>query len=205
MGVVTGGGGATFTGGTITKALEIDNDAASHVALMVKGHSGQSVDLATVEDNAGHAFLEVGALGGVTVQARDPGQGTNSLQVNSDTNNQLAAFVVNDLASGLFSFVVGGDGVVTIQSLAATTTPLSLVAHTGQTGPLLVAVDENSTNHNRIAANGYLVIGEGVPTDADIGNGTAQLWFDSTNGASKLMVRAKSTNGTVVTGSLALA
>ena len=31
------------------------------------------------------------------------------------------------------------------------------------------------------------------------------LWFDATNGASKLMIRAKSANGTSVTGSVSLA
>jgi hypothetical protein len=44
-----------------------------------------------------------------------------------------------------------------------------------------------------------------VPADADLAAGEAAVWFDSTNGASKLMVKAKSANGTVVTGSVTLA
>jgi hypothetical protein len=58
----------------------------------------------------------------------------------------------------------------------------------------------------RVAAGGRF--GHAVttaPADADVATGEAQLWFDSTNGAAKLMCKAKSANGTVVTGQLALA
>jgi hypothetical protein len=44
-----------------------------------------------------------------------------------------------------------------------------------------------------------------APASTDLSAGQCALWFDQTNGASKLMVKAKSANGTVVTGSLALA
>lgn len=44
-----------------------------------------------------------------------------------------------------------------------------------------------------------------APADADVGTSQAYLWFDNTNGAGKLMVKAKTANGTVVTGSVTLA
>lgn len=44
-----------------------------------------------------------------------------------------------------------------------------------------------------------------APADASLSNGEAVLWYDQTNGAAKLMVKAKTANGTVVTGQLALA
>lgn len=44
-----------------------------------------------------------------------------------------------------------------------------------------------------------------APADALINPGDAALWFDKTNGASKLMIKARSADGTLVTGSVALA
>lgn len=43
-----------------------------------------------------------------------------------------------------------------------------------------------------------------APDDSSLSNGELALWFDQTNGAAKLMVKAKTANGTVVTGNLAL-
>jgi hypothetical protein len=44
-----------------------------------------------------------------------------------------------------------------------------------------------------------------APADASLAAGQCALWLDDTNGASKFMVKAKSANGTVVTGSVTLA
>lgn len=44
-----------------------------------------------------------------------------------------------------------------------------------------------------------------APADGDLVAGEMALWFDSTNGASKLMVKAKQADGTVKTGNVALA
>lgn len=53
---------------------------------------------------------------------------------------------------------------------------------------------------------GYPVIEfTSAPADSILFPGGAALWFDDTNGASKLMVKAQSANGTVVTGSVNLA
>jgi len=50
-----------------------------------------------------------------------------------------------------------------------------------------------------------VIITHAAPADAVLNPGNAALWFDQTNGASKLMVKAMSANGTVVTGSVPLA
>jgi hypothetical protein len=44
-----------------------------------------------------------------------------------------------------------------------------------------------------------------APADASVAAGQMFIWFDQTNGAAKLMVKAKQADGTVRTGSLALA
>jgi hypothetical protein len=53
--------------------------------------------------------------------------------------------------------------------------------------------------------NFVLVKAHAVPADADLSAGDAAVWYDQTNGAAKLMVKAKTANGTVVTGSVTLA
>jgi hypothetical protein len=58
----------------------------------------------------------------------------------------------------------------------------------------------------------FLVSREGVvtlaahaaPTDGNLNAGWLSFWFDQTNGAAKLMVKAKQADGTVVTGLLPL-
>lgn len=49
------------------------------------------------------------------------------------------------------------------------------------------------------------VTASSVPADADVPTGKVFWWFDSTNGAAKVMFKGKSANGTVVTASVALA
>ncbi len=62
----------------------------------------------------------------------------------------------------------------------------------------------------KLDVNGYLR-GAGVfntlnsaPADEDLAPGECALWFDKTNGAAKLMIKAKQNDGTVKTGSVSL-
>jgi len=58
----------------------------------------------------------------------------------------------------------------------------------------------------RITNGGYVILQlHAAPADVVLQAGDCSLWFDQTNGASKLMVKGKSANGTVVTGSVTLA
>jgi hypothetical protein len=53
---------------------------------------------------------------------------------------------------------------------------------------------------------GILISAVHAAPDSDyLGPGDLVLWFDQSNGAAKLMVKAKTANGTVVTGSVNLA
>ncbi len=49
-----------------------------------------------------------------------------------------------------------------------------------------------------------ILIGPNQPTDASLVPNQVTMWFDSTNGSSKLMVKGKSADGTVVTGEVDL-
>lgn len=58
---------------------------------------------------------------------------------------------------------------------------------------------------SRVSASGHLGTRVNVaPSDSTLPPGEAMFWFDSTNGAAKLMVKARQADGTVKTGSLPL-
>lgn len=51
----------------------------------------------------------------------------------------------------------------------------------------------------------YITRSHAAPADADLAAGDMAVWFDQTNGAAKFMIKAKQADGTVRTGSVALA
>lgn len=58
----------------------------------------------------------------------------------------------------------------------------------------------------RITAAGHFAVrANTAPLDGDLVTGEAAFWFDSTNGASKLMIKAKQADGTIKSGSVNLA
>lgn len=76
----------------------------------------------------------------------------------------------------------------------------------GQTGDQMRIVDSATATQARFDKNGVLMIKRNTaPADADVNTGECAFWFDSTNGAAKLMFKAKQADGTVRTGSVALA
>jgi hypothetical protein len=64
----------------------------------------------------------------------------------------------------------------------------------------------DGTVYGTMSENGYWTTRKvAAPADAEIEAGEAAYWLDATNGASKFKIKAKSANGTVVTGEVALA
>ncbi len=75
-----------------------------------------------------------------------------------------------------------------------------------QSGNLFEAQDSASTIYGTITENGYWTTRKtAAPADAELTAGELAFWFDATNGAAKAMFKAKQADGTVRTGSLALA
>lgn len=107
---------------------------------------------------------------------------------------------------------------LTIDQPDATAVPLRVNGTSGM-NPLatVLEVDDDSTSgiallyvtHGGqvvVSDTGLLVVsGRAAPADSALLAAQASIWYDSTNGASKLMVKAKSANGTVVTGAVNLA
>lgn len=66
------------------------------------------------------------------------------------------------------------------------------------------SADGNFTRLAMLTNKGAVIGVNAAPADADINAGEAFVWFDDTNGASKMMVKAKQADGTVRTGSVVL-
>ena len=76
------------------------------------------------------------------------------------------------------------------------------------TGEIRLAGNVNFTSAATAPAAGLSgavkVTAVAAPADGDLAAGQAFIWLDATNGAGKLMVKAKTANGTVATGSVTL-
>lgn len=109
-----------------------------------------------------------------------------------------------DTASGGF-LLFGATGQLTLQPESGAGSLILQGDATGTTD-MLEAIGASSAGTARIDAAGrFATTAHSAPGDSAVAAGTAFIWFDQTNGASKLMVKAKSANGTVVTGQVALA
>lgn len=106
---------------------------------------------------------------------------------------------------GLMVIAAGGGYGVSINSPVPGDILLNVAAGAGQTGDLIVAFDEDFNKVVRVLPRGAVVIAaHATPDDADIATGQMALWFDQTPSASKFMIKAKDSDGTVVTGEVAL-
>lgn len=119
---------------------------------------------------------------------------------------------VQDLISAADSaqdivFTVTEEGRVVISSSDTTLAPLSVEPLNALDADVdLVLLSVAGVIVGGYSRNGYWWTRKNAaPADAELASNEMALWFDATNGAAKLMVKAKSANGTVVAGSLALA
>lgn len=108
-----------------------------------------------------------------------------------------AVLVVNDVDGE-----DGGDIQGDSQGLLQVRYPFgaSIVATTGHASGAGTSADQVALDSRR----GVTVRLHAAPSDEIIRNGEMCIWFDQTNGAGKLMIKAKTANGTVVTGEVAL-
>lgn len=84
--------------------------------------------------------------------------------------------------------------------------PITARGTGAQTGDLIRAETSAGAAKLRIDPSGYIVVSlHAAPADAALNAGDLALWFDQTDGAGKLMVKAKTANGTVATAAVALA
>lgn len=78
-------------------------------------------------------------------------------------------------------------------------------SHASSTGDITQFLAAGAIKARVSRAGAISTLANTAPADAAISAGEAAIWFDSTNGSAKLMVKAKQADGTVKTGSIPLA
>jgi hypothetical protein len=132
---------------------------------------------------------------------------------------QVSALFATQNSGGSTLFSVAANGVVSVggvltgatfsvnnNNATGGTVAARVRAHPSQSVDILQCQNSGGTpvaGINKVGAV-YTALNT-VPADADIVAGQCLFWFDSTNGAAKLMIKAKQADGTVRTGSVALA
>src|SRR6266404_2144044 len=188
MGIVSGG-----SGGGAAAPLTLTGTSATNAPLTVTG--------VALDD-----YPNFQPHGQITVVIPSPG-GTGP-SIESPAGVPLAYLASDEIA---------GQGVghlELVRKAAAGGFPLARVSLSAaggyyQTGPDSSILADDGTDNliavgPAISSSSVFIIGKGVatPPDADLNAGDVGLWLDATNGAAKLMVKAKQANGTVVTPGL---
>lgn len=170
------GGGSSFNGGTITSPLVVN------VASTVGGKNLLYLENSANPDTAAwFEFID---------------DGSGNVNVTLNIVGALNGRAIIDLAEDNF------DGNVHLNTNGSSIVPRS----TSGEGDAALRVGRPGTGETRIFRDGATVLStHAAPADAALVAGDCALWFDQTNGAAKLMVKAKQADGTVKTGSLALA
>jgi hypothetical protein len=107
--------------------------------------------------------------------------------------------------------IFANDGGITLERVTGSG---NTSIQTGQIGfstsvdtlePAIYVLNAGSITFQVTKAGIIVTNANAAPADGILNAGQMALWFDKTNGAAKLMVKAKQANGTVVTGQVALA
>jgi hypothetical protein len=180
--------GSAFNGGTITTPLVVAPSDPSAIPIKITpaaGATAAATDLIEIYDDAGNLIGYWDARG--NVEADPAAAATNVTQ----------AFTSK--GAGRFDASTANGAELAARPASST----YMQAASGQRAE--VTVSGAARVPFAVAADAVLVLVTGAPADATLAASELALWFDPTNGAAKLMIKAKQANGTVVTASIALA
>lgn len=169
-----------------------------------------SVD-ATGSTTSAPRTVGVTNLGSGTAARVQFGDANNAFQVKNGGRLEIFSYwgvnISGNRQGSNPSFGSGGSGddVLLVDSVQGSVVTLGVKAAGSQSASIQEWRDSSSNVLTRINKDGYLMTRKtAAPADADLATGEMALWFDSTNGAAKLMIKAKQADGTVRTGSVAL-
>ncbi|MDQ8050735.1 hypothetical protein [Luteibacter sp.] len=132
------------------------------------------------------------------------GQVAAGIQVQNSTPTTVAQFLTNG-TGGIGGLITNTTLWVNNNLATGSVVAHRIRAHPSQTAECLRVENSGGTAIAGINKAGAIFTAlNTVPADADIAAGQCFLWFDSTNGAAKLMIKAKQADGTVRSGSVAL-
>ncbi len=157
-----------------TATNTIQPTANSAVPLVVKGHATQAVSLQEWQNSGGSALVLINPSGFIT------GNGGAAFLGQNDPVTQVTA----------------GDQFRRC---------LLLQAAASQSADIQQWSDSTPTILSRVNKAGYFMTRKvAAPADGDLASSELAIWLDATNGAGKVMFKAKTANGTVATGSVTL-
>ena len=216
------------------ETVAIRPQASNTVGLKVRGQTGQTEDLARFTDTSNNALLRILATGNINLNQSDASaiSSTTAVAVQPTAGNiglilKQTTTPTVDLAQ--FKDASGNSLIRILKevTLNVNTNDASAVAGAGTGIAVQVGTDavglvvkstasktvdnfqvRDSSGNPTTAVNkdGYFTTWKtSAPADADLTAGQIAFWFDPTNGAAKMMFKAKETGGTVRTGSVALA
>lgn len=180
------------------KTLTFKTDASTLPAcpLAVQRAGTTTTDLFQLKDAAGAVVSKFDHLGQLTI-------GSNLLKsIGSYLYTDAGIWVTAELRAygniGLNggAIVATGAALPALQAKAAGSQTRNIVEVVSSAFAVYSGFDKDGFPFNRKNA---------APADADLAAGEMKLWFDQTNGAAKLMVKAKQADGTVRTAAVALA
>lgn len=177
---LTAGSGLTITGTTMTASgggggasspLTLTATTASEIPLVTKGAASQTGHLFEAQDSAGTVIFQIDADGAV--------------RRNDGTNLVLRSAANLDFYCGnVHQYRMANSSSIGISTMLDNDRPLG----------------STSARWSNVFGTYHTVCGNTAPADADIAANQLMLWFDSSDGAAKLKLKAKSANGTVVAG-----
>jgi hypothetical protein len=187
----------TFMGSVATRAAGLNVIANNNRTLVGTIPEFYAV---RVKMNLNHSAGSIGDTAGLFVES--PGYDNAGVIFKPPA----ALWIKNQFLATLPTYAViseGGESLLQAGNLAVNV--LTLQAAASQAGDLQRWSDSGPAILSRVNKAGYFMTRKvAAPADGDLASSEMALWLDATNGAAKLMVKAKQADGTVRTGSVAL-
>jgi hypothetical protein len=183
--------GAAIVHGGQSPAIYIKNQDSAHA----QGH-GAGLYIDSWSNSAAIVAVSLGGTGNLMTLANSLGwvlTVTASGSVNMSERLSVGVLSPPVLAGAYVEPGSPGEPALAVRALSS------------QSGNIQEWQDSGGTLLSSISESGYFMTRKTTaPGDAELAAGEMALWLDPSNGAAKMMVKAKQADGTVRTGSLAL-
>lgn len=165
------------------------------IHILAKRLAGSTLPFFRATTEADVTLLDISSSGSITTTGSVT---ANGLVGTTASNGSTTAAAIYGGDAGVASFRA------IFSTIANTTAGLALLGTAAQAANML-QIGTGVTIWSRFDKAGYFMTRKvAAPADADLAASELAVWFDSTNGSPKLMLKAKQANGTAVTGGLLL-
>lgn len=173
--------------------------ADADIKFQLRTHSAQGATL-SLGRNGSNDYLRLSTNTGIADFADINLNNREVLRMYSNMGTGTGVVIGGtDVGNAVGAFVVGAGHPAYVNALVAR-------GKATQSEPIMRIEDSGGNLLSGFSKGGYFVTEKhAAPADGDLTAGQMVVWFDQTNGAAKMMVKAKQADGTVKTGSLALA